>query len=72
MWPIISIKSGDKDDVKTQVMADFAGGETPILVSTTVIEVGVDVKQAMIKALEEKNDGKFDYVGPDQEMTWAR
>lgn len=36
----------DEDDVKTQVMADFAGGETPILVSTTVIEVGVDVKQA--------------------------
>lgn len=36
----------DKDDVKTQVMADFAGGKTPILVSTTVIEVGVDVKQA--------------------------
>ena len=36
----------DKDDVKTRVMADFAGGETPILVSTTVIEVGVDVKQA--------------------------
>ena len=36
----------DKDNVKTQVMADFAGGETPILVSTTVIEVGVDVKQA--------------------------
>ena len=36
----------DKDDVKTKVMADFAGGETPILVSTTVIEVGVDVKQA--------------------------
>ena len=36
----------DKDDVKTRVMADFASGETPILVSTTVIEVGVDVKQA--------------------------
>lgn len=36
----------DKDDVKTQVMADFAGGKTPILVSTTVIEVGVDVKRA--------------------------
>ena len=36
----------DKDDVKIQVMADFASGETPILVSTTVIEVGVDVKQA--------------------------
>lgn len=26
----------------------------------------------MIKALEEKNDGKFDYAGPDQEMTWAK
>ena len=41
----------DKDDVKTQVMADFAGGETPILVSTTVIEVGVDVKQASCIAI---------------------
>lgn len=36
----------DKDDVKTQVMADFASGKTPVLVCTTVIEVGVDVKQA--------------------------
>ena len=36
----------DKDDVKTAVMADFASGETPILVATTVIEVGVDVRQA--------------------------
>ena len=26
----------------------------------------------MIKALEEKNDGKFDYTGPNQEMTWAK
>ena len=26
----------------------------------------------MIKALEEKNDGRFDYSGPDQEPTWAR
>ena len=26
----------------------------------------------MIKALDEKNDGKFDYAGPNQEMTWAR
>lgn len=22
--------------------------------------------------VEEKNDGRFDYSGPDQEMTWAR
>ena len=26
----------------------------------------------MIKALEETNDGKFDYTGPNQEMTWAK
>ena len=26
----------------------------------------------MIKALEEKNDGRFDYTGPDQEPTWAK
>ena len=36
----------DKDETKTRVMADFASGKTPILVSTTVIEVGVDVRQA--------------------------
>ena len=36
----------DKDEVKTQVMADFASGVTPVLVATTVIEVGVDVRQA--------------------------
>ncbi|MBT1180750.1 ATP-dependent DNA helicase RecG [Bifidobacterium sp. CP2] len=36
----------DKDETKTAVMASFASGETPILVATTVIEVGVDVKQA--------------------------
>lgn len=39
--------TGRDDDVtKQQVMAGFASGETPILVATTVIEVGVDVPQA--------------------------
>lgn len=33
---------------KDQVMARFADGRTPVLVSTTVIEVGVDVPQATV------------------------
>ncbi len=33
---------------KDRVMADFASGAVPLLVSTTVIEVGVDVPQATV------------------------
>ncbi|WEV69618.1 ATP-dependent DNA helicase RecG [Bifidobacterium sp. ESL0775] len=36
----------DDDETKRKVMADFESGKTPILVATTVIEVGVDVPQA--------------------------
>lgn len=36
----------DDDATKSQVMADFEAGITPILVATTVIEVGVDVAKA--------------------------
>lgn len=36
----------DDDTTKSQVMADFESGITPILVATTVIEVGVDVAKA--------------------------
>ncbi|MCX8647710.1 ATP-dependent DNA helicase RecG [Bifidobacterium sp. B4107] len=39
--------TGRDDDVtKNAVMADFASGRTPLLVATTVVEVGVDVPQA--------------------------
>ncbi|MBW3090822.1 ATP-dependent DNA helicase RecG [Bifidobacterium miconisargentati] len=44
--PFATLTGRDKDDVKTEVMAGFDSGATPVLVSTTVIEVGVDVKQA--------------------------
>lgn len=43
---IATLTGRDKDDVKREVMADFASGNSPVLVATTVIEVGVDVRQA--------------------------
>ncbi len=33
---------------KERAMADFASGRTPVLVSTTVVEVGVDVAEATV------------------------
>ncbi|MBE6683804.1 MAG: ATP-dependent DNA helicase RecG [Ruminococcaceae bacterium] len=41
-----------KPDEKASVMADFASGKTSVLVSTTVIEVGVDVPEATVMVIE--------------------
>ena len=41
-----------KSDEKDRVMASFAAGETNILVSTTVVEVGVDVPNATLMVVE--------------------
>ncbi|MBR6563515.1 MAG: ATP-dependent DNA helicase RecG [Clostridia bacterium] len=41
-----------KPTEKAAVMADFARGDTKILVSTTVIEVGVDVPEATVMVIE--------------------
>ncbi len=41
-----------KPTEKAQVMADFAAGVTKVLVSTTVIEVGVDVPEATVMVIE--------------------
>ena len=43
------MKSADKD----AAMAAFAKGETQILVATTVVEVGVDVKDATVMVIEQ-------------------
>ncbi|OZG50684.1 ATP-dependent DNA helicase RecG [Bombiscardovia coagulans] len=45
---IATLTGQDDDETKTQVMADFSSGKTPVLVATTVIEVGVDVPQASV------------------------
>jgi len=41
-----------KSEQKEQTMAAFAAGETHVLVSTTVIEVGVDVANATIMLIQ--------------------
>jgi ATP-dependent DNA helicase RecG len=43
------MKSSEKD----AVMTDFASGKTDILVSTTVVEVGVDVPNATVMVIED-------------------
>jgi ATP-dependent DNA helicase RecG len=41
-----------KQDAKDRVMRAFAGGEIQLLVSTTVIEVGIDVPNATVMVIE--------------------
>ncbi len=42
-----------KQKEKDEVMADFVSGKTQILIATTVIEVGVDVPNAVIMVIED-------------------
>jgi len=41
-----------KMDEKAEAMSKFASGETPVLVATTVVEVGVDVPEATVMVIE--------------------
>lgn len=43
---LISLTGRNSDEEKQEIMRQFISGVSPILVSTTVIEVGVDVKNA--------------------------
>ena len=48
----IGMLHGQMDaEEKDRAMADFTSGKTPLLVSTTVIEVGVDVPQATMMVI---------------------
>ncbi len=44
-----------RPDEKDEVMAAFRQGEYPILVSTSVVEVGVDVPNATVMLIEGAN-----------------
>ena len=51
-WKVGLLHGRMKANEKEAVMAEFKSGETHILVSTTVIEVGVDVPNATVMVIE--------------------
>jgi ATP-dependent DNA helicase RecG len=51
-WKVGLVHGRMKGDEKEAVMAAFKSGAVPVLVSTTVIEVGVDVQNASVMVIE--------------------
>ncbi len=51
-WPVGLLHGRMKPEEKEAAIARFRDQETPIIVSTTVIEVGVDVPNATVMAIE--------------------
>lgn len=50
--PVAVVHGRTKADEKERIMADFAANRYPLLVATTVIEVGVDVPNASVIVIE--------------------
>lgn len=50
--PMAYVHGRMKEEEKAQVMSDFASGKVALLLSTTVIEVGVDVPKATVMVVE--------------------
>ena len=49
----VGLAHGQQDPaVRDAALARFASGETPLLVATTVVEVGVDVREASVMVIE--------------------
>ncbi len=53
--PVGLVHGRMRREEKERVMADFAAGRAPILVATTVIEVGIDVPAATVMVVEHAN-----------------
>jgi ATP-dependent DNA helicase RecG len=52
-YKVAVLHGGMHADKKAQVMSDFAEGNVQVLVSTTVIEVGIDVAAATVMIIED-------------------
>ncbi len=52
-YRVVMLHGKMKSDQKQQIMDTFASGETDMLVSTSVIEVGVDIPNATVMVIED-------------------
>ena len=51
-YSIAELNGRMKSDEKAKIMSDFKEGKTPVLISTTVVEVGLDVPEATVMLIE--------------------